>query len=279
MTMPESKMMTRSMKYFYTKKLGKPPRRVITNPVVSAVAGMYMDMPLSKLHIHSFVKKNELDLSEYRRERYYCFNDFFTRQIDPAARPVNMDPTKLISPCDGHLSAYRITANSVFSIKDSLYRIEDLVDSRFIAQDYLNGYCLIFRLAVDDYHRYCYIDNGTKSVNFHIKGRYNPVLPIVVNNHPVFTQNTREYTIMQTENFGTVVQIEVGACLVGKIVNHVEAGRIYRGTEKGMFQFGGSTIVLLLKKGSVKLPEKYFEDTANGIENDVKYGQAIGEKA
>lgn len=103
--------------------------------------------------------------------------------------------------------------------------------------------------------------------------------PIVVNNHPVFTQNTREYTIMQTENFGTVVQIEVGACLVGKIVNHVEAGRIYRGIEKGMFRFGGSTIVLLMKKGSVKLPERYFEDTANGIETDVKYGQAIGDKA
>ncbi len=277
--MPENKTMTRSLSYFYTKKLGAPPRRVITTPIVTAVAGKYMDTPMSKLHIRRFVRKNELDLSEYCHEKYGCFNDFFTRQIKPEARPVDMRPEKLISPCDGHLSAYRIDSDSVFNIKDSYYRVSDLVNSRFIADEYLDGYCLVFRLGVENYHRYCYIDNGTKSVNFRIRGRYNPVQPIVVNNHPVFTQNTREYTIMQTENFGTVVQIEVGACLVGKIINHREAGRIYKGTEKGMFQFGGSTIVLLMKKDSVKLPERYFVATSQGTETDVKYGQAIGEKA
>ena len=57
------------------------------------------------------------------------------------------------------------------------------------------------------------------------------------------------------------------------------SGRIYKGTEKGMFQFGGSTIVLLMKKDSVKLPERYFVATSQGTETDVKYGQAIGEKA
>ena len=55
--------------------------------------------------------------------------------------------------------------------------------------------------------------------------------------------------MLHTDNFGDVVQAEVGAMMVGRIVNHDAAGEIRRGMEKGMFEFGGSTIVLLVKKG------------------------------
>ena len=263
----------------YAKHLGWPARRIMTNPILTAIIGEYMNTPMSLRKIDRFVRANHIDLSEYRQEEYHCFNDFFTRRIKPEARPINNDKDTLISPCDGALSAYRISSDSVFSIKNSYYNVDDLVGGAPIADDYMNGVCLVLRLGVENYHRYCYIDDGYKSSNRHIKGRYHTVQPIAVRKHPVFVQNTREYCIMHTENFGSVVQIEVGACLVGKIINHREAGRIYKGTEKGMFQFGGSTIVLLMKKDSVKLPERYFVATSQGTETDVKYGQAIGEKA
>lgn len=271
--------MNAAMHYCYYTRLGKPVRRVITRPIVSAAAGTYMDTPASKSLIEGFVRKNKLDLSEYLKEDYKCFNDFFTRRIKPEKRPVCYDPDCLISPCDGYMSAYRIGRESEFFIKESYYTVEDLVGGADIAADYMGGTCLVMRLGVENYHRYCYIDDGFKSRNYHINGRYNPVLPIVVRNHPVFVQNTREYSIMETKNFGTVVQIEVGACLVGRIVNHHEACVMKRGAEKGYFQFGGSTIVLLFREGVLDIPDELFEATGEGKEAMVKCGQAIARKA
>ena len=274
-----SKKMTLGLKYCYCTRLGKPARSIMTKPFITALMGAYMDTRLSTKRIEGFVRRNGIDMSEYVECGYRCFNDFFTRSIKPGARPVSFDPDVLISPCDGYMSAYRISSDSVFSIKDSYYNVEDLVGGSEIAQEYISGTCLVLRLGVENYHRYCYIDDGFKSRNYHIPGRYHPVQPIVVRKHPVFIQNTREYTVLYTKNFGIVTQIEVGACLVGRICNHHEAGVIRRGEEKGYFCFGGSTIVLLFKEGSVDIPQEVFDATSEGKEAIVKYGEAIGRKA
>lgn len=270
--------MNLAMKYFYATKLGKPTRKVIVHPLVSAAIGAYMDTSMSTRHIEKFVRKNKIDLDEYVSEEYSCFNDFFTRQIKPDSRSIDYTPEVLISPCDGQMTAFRISSDSEFYIKESYYNVEDLVGGDKVAKEYINGTCLVLRLAVDNYHRYCYIDDGFKSRNYHIQGRYNPVQPIVVHRHPVFRQNTREYCILHTKNFGDVIQIEVGACLVGKIKNHSEACVTHRGEEKGMFLFGGSTIVLLFKENTVKIPESVFNLSVHGMETPIKFGQAIGNK-
>lgn len=270
--------MTLGLKYCYTK-IGKPTRCIITNPLLTAIVGAYMDTKSSARRIDGFVRRNKIDMSDYVNDKYRCFNDFFTRRLKPGARPIDTNPDTLISPCDGYLSAYRISGDSEFAIKDSYYNVEDLVGGDEIASEYLKGTCLVLRLGVENYHRYCYIDNGFKSRNYHIKGRYHPVQPIVVRKHPVFKQNTREYCLLETENFGTVTQIEVGACMVGKINNHHEAGVTHRGSEKGMFLFGGSTIVLLFKEGVLDIPDDVFAATAKGQEAIVKYGEAIARKA
>lgn len=272
------KTMTLGLKYCYTA-IGKPTRCIITNPLLTAIVGAYMDTKSSVRRVDGFVRRNKIDMSDYVDSKYRCFNDFFTRRLKPGARPIDTDPDTLISPCDGYLSAYRISGDSEFAIKDSYYNVEDLVGGDEIASEYLKGTCLVLRLGVENYHRYCYIDNGFKSRNYHIKGRYHPVQPIVVRKHPVFKQNTREYCLLETENFGTVTQIEVGACMVGKINNHHEAGVIHRGSEKGMFLFGGSTIVLLFKEGVLDIPDDVFAATAKGQEAIVKYGEAIARKA
>lgn len=274
-----SKKMTLGLKYCYCTRLGKPARCIMTKPVITALTGAYMDTKSSAKLIEGFICRNGIDMSDYVERRYRCFNDFFTRSIKPGARPINSDPEMLISPCDGYMSAYKISSDSIFSIKDSYYNVEDLVGGSDIAEEYLNGTCLVLRLGVENYHRYCYIDGGFKSRNYHIPGHYHPVQPIVVRKHPVFIQNTREYSILYTKNFGIVTQIEVGACLVGRISNHHEAGVIRRGEEKGFFSFGGSTIVLLFKEGVVDIPQEVFDATSEGKEAIIRYGEAIGRKA
>ena len=129
---------------------------------------------------------------------------------------------------------------------------------------------------MDDYHRYCYIDNGSKSRNIHIDGELHTVNPIALGRYNIYKRNSREYTVLHTENFGDAVQVEVGAMLVGRIVNHDGEGKIRRGTEKGMFEFGGSTIVMLFEKDRISIDSDILRNSANGDETVVKYGEKIG---
>jgi len=69
----------------------------------------------------------------------------------------------------------------------------------------------------------------------------------------------------------------VGAMLVGKIVNHNCSCQVKRGQEKGYFEFGGSTIILLFQKDRVRLDEDIWVHTKNGLETKVKMGEKIGE--
>jgi phosphatidylserine decarboxylase len=82
--------------------------------------------------------------------------------------------------------------------------------------------------------------------------------------------------VMHTDNFGDVTQVEVGAMLVGRIVNDHGAGPCNRGEEKGRFEFGGSTIVLLTERGKVKPDEELLSNTRAGDETKVKCGERLG---
>ena len=70
--------------------------------------------------------------------------------------------------------------------------------------------------------------------------------------------------------------MEVGALLVGKIVNHHGKTHVRRGQEKGFFQYGGSTLVLLVKPNTVQIDADILENSSLGIETIVQYGEKIG---
>ena len=104
------------------------------------------------------------------------------------------------------------------------------------------------------------------------------VRPIALEKYNIYKQNSREYTILETENFGDIVQIEVGATMVGRIKNHHEKYEFTKGEEKGMFLFGGSTIVLLIEKNKVEIDQEIIDNTNNNYETIVKLGTKIGIK-
>ena len=135
-----------------------------------------------------------------------------------------------------------------------------------LAAEYVGGWALIFRLTVDDYHRYCYAFDAEKGENIAIPGKLHTVNPIANDFFPIYKENAREYTILHTREFGKVIAMEVGALLVGKIVNHHGPAAVQRGQEKGYFQFGGSTVVLLMKKDTAILDGDILENSRNGIE-------------
>jgi phosphatidylserine decarboxylase len=189
---------------------------------------------------------------------------------------IDENKSALISPCDGKIMVHKIKEDSVFQIKDGHYSIYSMLRDKKLSENYKNGYCIVIRLSVDDYHRYCYIDNLKKSRNRKIEGVLHTVHPAVDEYCNIYRENSREYTLMKTENFDEVVQIEVGALFVGKIINNHEKGEFKRGQEKGMFEFGASTIVLLLKENIVDMDEDLITNTQEGFETEVKLGEKIG---
>lgn len=269
----------KALDFLYDTISGRILLKILTAPIISEIAGKFMDSHLSIPMIKPFIEKSRINLSEYQTKKYTSFNDFFTRQIRHELRPIDMNTESLISPCDSKLTVYKINDRSIFKIKDSYYRLVDLLHNNLIARRYKGGYCMIFRLCVDDYHRYCYIDNGIKTENVHIKGKLHTVNPIALERYNIYKTNSREFTMLHTENFGDVIYIEVGAMLVGRIKNHHwHTHNVTKGEEKGMFEYGGSTIVLLFEKGIISVDNDILANSAYGYETVVKYGEKIGTK-
>ena len=271
-----NKKQNKLLKLLYGSVGGRIMLKLLTAPALSRAAGRFMDSRLSKPLIKRFIRSSGIDTSQYVMYNFPSYNAFFTRNVKPEMRPVDMTPQHLISPCDSKLSVYRIDRKSIFRIKGSRYRISDLIDHKFLADRFNGGLCLIFRLEVDDYHRYCYIDSGVKTGNTFIEGVLHTVNPIALEKYNIYKRNSREYTLIHTDNFGDVIQVEVGAMMVGRICNHDEAGPVKRGQEKGMFEFGGSTIVVLLEKGKASIDKDILKNSAEGYETIVKYGEKIG---
>jgi phosphatidylserine decarboxylase len=234
---------------------------------------------MSKVLIRSFVRKNDIRLEDYVLDDINSFNDFFCRRIKDGLRITDMNPEVLASPCDGLLTVYRISPDTVVPVKQSAYTMADLLEDKDLAREFNGGLCMVFRLCVDHYHRYSYVESGTKSANRHIKGVYHTVRPVALEEYPVFVRNSREYCVIDTKDRGRLVQMEVGAMLVGRIVND-EPGvcGVTRGKEKGHFEYGGSTIIVLTQAGRVNVREDIYEASLEGIEIPVKMGEAVGRK-
>lgn len=266
------------LRHLYNDRGGRFCLKLLVRPFVSKIAGAFLNTGFSARFVPGFVKKNNIDLSLYQRQEFASYNDFFTRKIRPEERPVAEGENILVSPCDGKATVCRIGRDSRFYIKDTEYTTEQLLRNKKLADRYLNGYAVILRLTVDDYHRYCYVADGRKSENVILPGVLHTVNPAANDVVPIYKENAREYTLLKTEKFGTIVMMEIGAMMVGKITNHHrKPAEVKKGQEKGFFEFGGSTVVLLLQNGKVRLDYDLLENSENGYETIVRMGERIGE--
>lgn len=270
---------SKTVKFLYGTVVGRVFIKFLAFPVFSKFVGWILNKSISKFKVKSFVRKNNIDLSLYEKNEFDSFNDFFTRRLKKEFINIDMDKSLFISPCDAKASCYEISEDSKFFIKESYFSVEDLLDGNPLYKNYIGGYLIVLRLCADDYHRYVYLDSGTKSKNIFIKGILNTVRPISYEHFDIFKQNSREYSVLHTENFGDVVQVEVGAVLVGKISNFHQEYSFKRGEEKGMFEFGGSTIVLLVEKDRIIIDEDIIKNTKEDVETIVKIGSRIGKKS
>lgn len=268
-----------SLTFLYKTVCGRLFLKLLSTRAVSKLSGVFLDSRLSSFLINSFARKNNIVLDDYELEDIKSFNEFFRRKIKAGKRVFDTEPEHLCAPCDGLLSVWNIQKDTVIPVKQSAYTVERLLRDTQLASEYEDGLCLVFRLCVNHYHRYAYVDSGKKGANIFIPGVLHTVRPIALETLPVFTENCREYTVIENPVFGKLIQMEVGAMLVGRIVNLEGEGTAVRGKEKGFFEYGGSTIIVLLKKDSAKIKDEILSNSIAGIETPVKMGELIGVKA
>lgn len=265
------------LRHLYNDWGGRLCLRILVQPFVTKLGGWFLNTRFSAGMVPGFVQRNGIDLSVCTRDSFRSYNDFFTRRLKDGQRPIAEDESVLVSPCDGKVTVSRIGSDSRFFIKDTPYTLERLLGNKKLTERYLGGYALILRLTVDDYHHYCYPADGMKSQAVEIPGVFHTVNPAANEVYPIYHENTREYCLLKTGQFGTLVLMEVGAMMVGKITNlHPEACQVKKGEEKGYFEFGGSTIVLLIQHGKVRLDADLVENSENGYETIVRMGERIG---
>lgn len=267
-----------TLKFLYTTKPGRVILKPLTSRTVSKITGRFLDSKYSRFLVNGFIHNNDLDTSEFEKTDFSSFNDCFSRKLKDNARKVETNENIMISPCDGKLTVVPIKKGLALPVKQSIYSIQSLLRDKRLADRYEGGYALVYRLCVDNYHRYCYVESGKKSRNRFIPGVLHTVRPIALENRPVFIENCREYTCIKTERFGILTQMEVGAMLVGKISNHLAGkGPVKRGSEKGTFLYGGSTIIVLVESDKLTVDDHILESSKVGREFPVLYGQRIGE--
>ena len=263
--------------FMYNTIPGRVVLKVATRKWVSATLGLYMKTPISKLKIKKFIKKNHINMEDFEKTKYKSFDKFFIRNIKPDKRPLHSDNNLFLSPCDSRLSVYRIDSDTNINVKNSNYTIGELLKDNDLAKEYSGGYCLVFRLCVDDYHHYHFNDDGIVLNHKKIKGVLNTVRPVALKSKKVFSENNREWTLLATKHFDNIIFMEVGAIGVGKIVN-LKVKEFKRGDEKGYFRFGGSTVILLVKKDVLELDQDILEEASKDNEIQIKLFEPIGRR-
>ncbi len=263
-----------SVGFLYGNCVGRFLLKTIMKLHLDRVAVAFLRSRFSKIMVKGYIKRNNISVTSEEAASFRSYREMFVRTRTPVG--FDTDPDHLISPCDSLLSAFPINEESSFAIKNSLYRVADFLKDEELAKNYLGGTALVFRLCASDYHHYCYIDDGYQGENHPIPGVLHSVQPIACETYPVFVLNKRCWCLMKTEHFGSVVQCEIGALVVGGIENEKENASFSKGEEKGHFELAGSTIVLLFEPGRIELNSDLKEQLTQTEEVRITQGEWIG---
>jgi phosphatidylserine decarboxylase len=235
----------------------------------------------SRRKIKPFVRSLGINLDELDRplEAFASFNDFITREIDLAKRPIDRSPNVCVAPADGRVLVYpAIDADRVFTIKRAKFSLRTFLLDEAMTRRYSGGSLFVSRLYLTDYHHFHFPDDGIAHAAVSIRGKYFAVTPYSESRFVSFyRENHRIVTLFETDHFGQVAIIEVGAFTIGSIQQRYQPGiRVKKGDHKGYFEFGGSIVVLLFPKGAIRFDDDLCSNTLSGHETYVRLGESIG---
>ena len=226
--------------------------------------------------ISRFIQFYRVDMTSSQRqepEQFQHFEDFFTRELKEAARPIDRTPNSIVSPVDGTVASWgRYTNNTIVQVKHTASNLFNLAQSDQIDDA---GWFGIIYLAPKDYHRVhapvtCELIKSSR-----MGGTRHSVNPT---NHAridgLYERNVRTNCFLETAS-GVVLLTMVGAMIVSSIqVTWDESGvenqpiEFETGDEMARFCLG-STVVLVVPDGIGELETRE-------IGHPLKLGERIG---
>jgi phosphatidylserine decarboxylase len=269
-----------AIRWMYETRLGQlVGEHVVSKPWVSAIYGSLQDSAWSARKVAPFIAQFAIPMEEYEDRRFASFNEFFIRRFRPGARPVTQVPTELAAFAEARY--YAIAALDPMQrvqVKGIALTASELIGSRELAAPFEHGPALIARLCPVDYHRFHFPDDGTVLSSARRVGPLHSVNPLALHFKPdILITNERQVTLLQTTHFGKLAYVEIGATMVGKIIqSHPDGTPFHRGDEKGYFLFGGSSVVVLGERGAWTPDADLLEQTALQRETLVRLGERIG---
>lgn len=254
---------------------------LVRRALVSHYYGWRMTWRASANKILPFIVDYNLDVDEFAKKpfAFKTFNEFFYRALKPGTRPITGDDRVAVLPADGrHLAFQSIGATEGFYAKGQQFDLKAFLGDEQLAAEFTGGSMLISRLCPVDYHRFHFPVAGTPGEARLINGWLYSVSPIALRRNLAYLwENKRMVTVVESPQFGRVAQVEVGATMVGSIVQTFVPGRqVAKGEEKGLFKFGGSCVVTIFQRGRIKLDADLVRHSAEGMEVYAKMGERLG---
>lgn len=249
-------------------------------PFFSYLYGVSQSSSLSKRKVLPFIKKYEIDTGEFLKDpnSFSSFNDFFIRQLKKEARPIAPSQEDFAAPADARYLAFQnIAETDGFLVKGKKFTLSTLLNNPILAKRYEKGSLLLARLCPVDYHRFHFPCDGIASKPFLVNGSLYSVNPIALRqNISIFQENKRKITEIDSQVFGLIQYLEVGATFVGSIHETFQEGPVKKGDEKGYFSFGGSALILLFEPGKILFDEDLLKNTKEGLETLCVMGESMG---
>ena len=273
------------LKWTYANPFGRLALEAfVKRPFFSKWYGRRMSGAASKLRIAPFIQLYGIDTEEMADspESFASFNEFFYRRLKPEARPVDPDPSSVVFPADGrHLGFERASEIDSVFVKGQRFDLPELLGDPALAARFRDGSLVLSRLCPVDYHRFHFPAAGVPGPVKTIGGQLYSVSPYALRRRLAYLwANKRTVTRLETERFGTVIVMEIGATCVGGIHQTHETGReVEKGAEKGYFEFGGSSTITLFEPGAVKLADDLLTHTARRTELYARIGDRMGTAA
>ncbi len=257
------------------------------SPLLSRVAffsrlyGFFQKISWSAKRVDPFIKTYAIDRSEFVQEKFSSFNDFFVRKLKKEVRPIVADRDRAATPSDGRYLVFpHLDQVKTFYVKGQPFDLSSFLQDEDLVSRYREGSMMIVRLCPTDYHRFHFLDRGIPSISREMKGQYHSVNPMALRkNLSIFWKNKRMISDFDTENFGKVVYVEVGAICVGTIhQTYIPNQMVEKGEEKGYFSFGGSCLVILFEKGRISFDEDLILASKRGFEVKANFGESLGRR-
>lgn len=261
---------------------------VVKRALFSHLYGWQMSKRVSAARVLPFIIKYNLDVTTFAKSPYdfKSFNEFFSRRLKAGVRPIDADALTAVFPADGrHLIFQDIDQVEGFYVKGSKFSLAELLgedalpeEKRVRSKTFSGGGMVISRLCPVDYHRFHFPCAGVPGAPEKIKGPLYSVSPIALRNRVQYlVQNKRVFTPLESQRFGPVGCMEVGATNVGSIVQIFPPDRpIAKGDEKGLFKFGGSCVITLFQRGRIEFDADLLEQSGQYMETYALMGERMG---